>query len=445
MGARSENNHSRVVFDLVFCYGTNMIAQQGSTDDLHIALDRLCADDLSALTDHELQVRVMEVLRAKIRLEYVHMTSLQAWDDRKIWCDDGSRSPGARAAAETGVDKTHVAAALRRARRLSTLPATAAAVRAGALSPEVIDVLFDASKLTLDLPFAEAEPTLVDACVAVGSREARSVLARWIAEHDQAGQDERERRNLEKRNLSVADTLDAMVHINGLLPAVAGREFRNELDRLERNMFLVDKHHGVTRTGAQRRADALAQMARRSATLDIDEHHPQRSPRILLSVVVGRGTVERLCETLDGVPLPTGELIPELERIDIERLVFDGPDTIIGVSTQRTFTGALRRAIVVRDGRCTHPSICDTPADNCDVDHTIPWSQGGITSQTNGGVQCRPHNRHPDLHNTAPPPDAHRIWRPPRGWIPTTPTGPTTDHDQPDDADRDTDRNVDRE
>ena len=403
------------------------------TDALHQVLDDLCADDLSALTDQELHRRVMAVLRARIRLEYVSMTSLAAWDDRKAWCDDGSRSPGARAAAETGVDTTHVTAALRRARLLSRLPATAAAVRDGAMSPEVVDAMSDASKVTLEVPFSEVEQILVDACVLVGSREARSVLRRWAAEHDQTGTEEREKRNFDKRNLSVATTIDGLVHVNGLLPAVAGREFAAELDRLEREMFLVDTRDGIERTGRQRRADALAEMARRSATLDVDEHHPNRSPRILLSVVVGRGTVERLCETLDGVPLPTGELVPELERIDIERLIFDGPDTIISVSTQRTFTGALRRAILVRDGRCTHPSICDTPADKCDVDHTLAWNQHGITSQHNGKLQCRPHNRHHDLHHAAPTPGEHRTWRPPRGWIPNTRTDDTDDNDEGDD------------
>ena len=401
-------------------------------DDLHAAFDRLDGDDLSVLTDVEIHERVLGLLRAQIRLEFHRMESLAAWDDRKIWCSDGSRSPGSRAAAEVGVDPSHVAAALRRFRRLVDLPATAAAVRAGVLAPEVIDSLFDASKVTLDVPFAEVEQTLVDACVLVGSRESRSVLRRWVAEHDRAGQDERDERDHDRRNLSVAETIGGMIHLNGLLPAVAGREFRSELDRLERQLYLADKRDGVERSNQQRRADALAVMARRSATLDIDEHDAKRSPRILLSVVVGRGTVERLCETLAGVPLPTGELIPELGRLDLERLIFDGPDTIVSVSNQRTFTGALRRAILVRDGRCTHPSICDTPAESCDVDHDEPWAQHGLTCQENGRLQCQPHNRHPDLHNAAPPPGTHRIWRPPRGWIPNTRRAEST-ADQDDD------------
>lgn len=142
------------------------------------------------------------------------------------------------------------------------------------------------------------EQTLADACVVVGAHESRSVLRRWVAEHDRVGQDERDERDLDSRSLSVAEAIGGMLHLTGLLPAVAGREFRSELDRLERQLYLADTRDGAKRSNQQRRADALAMMARRSATLDIDEYDAKRSPRILLSVVVGRGPRNGSCEPL---------------------------------------------------------------------------------------------------------------------------------------------------
>ena len=59
----------------------------------------------------------------------------------------------------------------------------------------------------------------------------------------------------------------------------------------------------------------------------------------------------------------------------------------------RFFTGALRRAIQLRDRHCTHPG-CDTPADDCDVDHRVPYAKGGRTDQSNGGLKCPHHNRY---------------------------------------------------
>jgi hypothetical protein len=72
---------------------------------------------------------------------------------------------------------------------------------------------------------------------------------------------------------------------------------------------------------------------------------------------------------------------------------------VISVSRRRSFTGALRRAVEVRDRRCRHDSGCDVPADQCDVDHIVPHAADGPTSQFNGKLECRPHNRDSDRHD----------------------------------------------
>jgi 5-methylcytosine-specific restriction endonuclease McrA len=74
------------------------------------------------------------------------------------------------------------------------------------------------------------------------------------------------------------------------------------------------------------------------------------------------------------------------------------------VSRKRCFTGALRRAIEVRDRRCQHPSGCDEPASRCDVDHIVPYSDGGVSSQDNGEIRCHPHNRDQTKRNLRPKP-----------------------------------------
>ena len=64
----------------------------------------------------------------------------------------------------------------------------------------------------------------------------------------------------------------------------------------------------------------------------------------------------------------------------IERVVFDGPDRVMTIGMHRSFTGALRRAIEVRDRTCTHP-YCDLRADRCDADHALPYIEGGPTDR----------------------------------------------------------------
>ncbi len=202
----------------------------------------------------------------------------------------------------------------------------------------------------------------------------------------------------ESRGCSAATTLDGMVDVRALLDPIGGASFLNELERLQRLLDLQDKQAGTIRTVRQRRADALAEMAARSRTA----HEGGLRPRPLITVLVGEATLEHLCQLACGTVIAPGLIVPLLSTADIERVVFDGPDRVIGVSRKRRFTGALRRAIEVRDRHCRHPSGCDEPADTCDVDHITPHSQGGPTSQDNGTLECRPHNRDATKHNAKP-------------------------------------------
>ena len=116
-------------------------------------------------------------------------------------------------------------------------------------------------------------------------------------------------------------------------------------------------------------------------------------------MVFGHRSFEHLCELANGQVIAPGLVMPWLGDADLETILFDGPSTVISVSKRRTFTGALRRAIQVRDRRCQHPAGCDQPADGCDVDHIVPASEGGPTSQFNAKIECPPHNRIADKHD----------------------------------------------
>ncbi|HZR49553.1 MAG TPA: DUF222 domain-containing protein [Streptosporangiaceae bacterium] len=53
---------------------------------------------------------------------------------------------------------------------------------------------------------------------------------------------------------------------------------------------------------------------------------------------------------------------------------------------------ALRHLIQARNTRCTAPG-CGRPAAACDVDHTIPWEDGGVTCECNLSPLCRGHHQ----------------------------------------------------
>jgi hypothetical protein len=124
-----------------------------------------------------------------------------------------------------------------------------------------------------------------------------------------------------------------------------------------------------------------------------------KRPRPLFTVLLGDDTLSQLCETAAGHVVPPTTLSPYLDAADLEVVLFDGPSTVVGVSRRRSFLGAVRRAIEVRDRHCQHPSGCDVPAEECDVDHIIPYIDGGPTDQFNGRLECSTHNRHADRHD----------------------------------------------
>ncbi len=193
------------------------------------------------------------------------------------------------------------------------------------------------------------------------------------------------------------------------LDPISGTIVADELARLERQMFEADWAQArcelgrepttadLSRTFAQRRADALVEMATRSRTAPADGRRP--SP--LFTVLVGYETLHgRTCELANGTVISPGALVSWLDEAYIERAVF-GPGRRVEVSpTARLFTGATRRAVELRDRECTHP-YCDLPAGDCEVDHVLPFSEGGATIQENGRMLCDFHNR---LRNQRPPP-----------------------------------------
>ena len=136
-------------------------------------------------------------------------------------------------------------------------------------------------------------------------------------------------------------------------------------------------------------------MATRSATAPADG----RRPKPLFTALVGDETLSQLCELANGTVVTPGQLVRWIGDADLETVLFDGPSTVISVSHRRSFTGALRRAVEVRDRRCQHTSGCDVPADRCDVDHIVPYAADGPTSQFNGKLECPPHNRDSDRHD----------------------------------------------
>jgi hypothetical protein len=145
----------------------------------------------------------------------------------------------------------------------------------------------------------------------------------------------------------------------------------------------------LRRSARQRRADAMALMAARSAA----KPPGATEPRILLQAMVGESSLKRMCELTNGQVVTPGELVPLLPWAELERIVFESPSRVLDVGVrQRIFRGATKTAVLASNRECVHPS-CDVPAERCEIDHVNPYAEGGLTVQDNGRPKCKYHHR----------------------------------------------------
>jgi hypothetical protein len=270
---------------------------------------------------------------------------------------------------------------------LMDMPHSRAAVLEGRLSIDHVDLFLRCATPERWERFLADEAALVATCEATGLFSVcERTLRYWANRVDDELDLERSRPAPSTLYLSRNGVTGEGV-LNGTLAPVDAEIVENELKRLMADIKAEDTAAGCSRTTSQRRAVAMVRMAARS----IIAHGPSARP--LFQFIAGDLTARRMCELGSGHVVHPDDLEPYVDTALVESFLFDGPMVLIAKSKQRTFTGALRKAIQVRDRRCTHRSQCDAPAQDADIDHYRPASRGGSTTQTNGKVKCHPHNR----------------------------------------------------
>ena len=417
---------------------TPLAHDPGMECGLHEVIDALAGADLGVLDDGGLHAAVVGLGRELDRLQIVLARHAREWASRGIHEQDGSKSAAARLAREShcGVDTAREV--IGRGRGLDHLGSTVAAVMEGRLSVDHLDLFARTNTPARRALFARDEQVLIDQCAGLFFFQAVKALAYWAnraddelarnhpdtetpdddpdgssgddaTSDDPADQAGEPTDPAEPTGPTAGDagsrvyasrTLDGTLALNGVLGAIDGEIVEHELQRLVGLLRAADAAAGVSRSPAALRAAALVEMATRSATAPADGRRPQP----LFSVVIGSDTLDHLCELATGTVITPGQLVPWLSRAMLQTMLFSGPRTVLTVSSRRTFTGALRRAIEVRDRHCQHPTGCDTPAHRCHVDHIVPWEHGGTTSQFNGRLLCEPQNVIPRLRDRTPAP-----------------------------------------
>ena len=400
----------------------------GQFDHLHETLDELVRADSFSLSDED---SIIALERELARLEYIVAKAAAAFDAGGEWATDGAKTAAAWLVTRCHLPSAVAKAQLRRGKVLAKMPVSAEAFCDGDIGVAQFDVLAKAARgpggvvagpmagpspgahdagPDTEAAFWRDEALLVDHAKAMKFAPFSGVMAYWAQLADPDGAEASDMERIARRDVYLTKSVNDMFLGKMTFDPVSGTIVADELARRERALFEADwakakadlgrepKIHELCRTSAQRRADAMVEMAIRSAAVPADA----RRPEPLFTVLVGYETLHgRICQLEGGAVLAPGTLLPWLDGATFERLVF-GPGQRVECSVKaRFFEGATRRAIEVRDQGCTH-EFCEEPIQNCQGDHIVPYSQGGLTTQENGQALCGFHNR---LRNGREPPD----------------------------------------
>jgi hypothetical protein len=405
---------------------TGLTSSRNGLEALAAAVEELAAQDLTGLSDGVRAERVLALRRLVDRLEGHWLSELATVDARGAAGADKGQQAASTASWLRGrlrMGASTAASAVRTARALfrGPLATTAQAVTAGKVSPAHATVL---AAGTHDLPghvAAEAEPVLLEAARRLDPPRLQRVVSHLQQVADPDGAREQAERRHRQRGLWLAPTWEGMVAIEGPLEPEAGHTLLAALEPLAQPANAAD-----ARSGGQRRADALAELARRALEagrlLQTGGVRPQLTVTVDLDSLLGRpgavggeagwagpldpegcrrlacdGALTRVVVTRRPPDAPSGsqDLTGRLRAaMTLLPPMLGGPPTQpleVGRTT-RVIQPAQRSALAVRDGGCSFPD-CARPLAWCEAHHLRHWLHGGPTDLANLALLCRAHHR----------------------------------------------------
>jgi hypothetical protein len=373
------------------------------------AVDALAADDPSMLEFAGQLGRLRQVSRLVDRLEAERVRLLGVADRSGALSDDGAATAASWLRRNSTLTASQAKQRAKLARRLPDLPIIAAAFAAGDVGvSHVSQVLGLCRDVGVD-QVAAVQDEMVEVAKRLRNVEDFTRMCMgWRHALRPDAADQADDRAYDSRRLTHTATFDGTFHLNGKFDAAGGAALAAAI-----NAYMTldppDTPPEEQRDIEQRRADALVAIAEVALAAKDAPTVAGAKPHVVVRVNLGdlisnpgHPDHHRLPGRVRSVSPPTidwvGAIGPALlarllDDCTISRVVFgpDGQLLDIGTAT-RVWPVGMRRAIVERDRGCRFPG-CDRRPEWCDIDHGIPWEEGGPTAVWNGLLLCRHHHR----------------------------------------------------
>ncbi len=391
--------------------------------ELQSALDGLAADDLFLLGDAELLDRTAELVRARNRIDAELTRTVRRAEAIQAPERDGLKTMRSWLRSHTRIPDGAAKRLIDTGRALESLPAAEAAFAAGAIGAEQVAAiapitapkrLEQAAQAGVDVPAIEAE--LVAIAQQVSHQRLRAAVHFYTERLDPDGL---EPDPTEGRTCMMSRLLGGTWTGQFVLDEVGGEKVATAIEAIA----AASRCAGDQRTAAQRRGDALVQLA----DLALASGQLPTLRTVKPHVIVTIPLEDLLDPTVSAGAARTGldgQISAAKARwlacdATISRMLLDPDGLPLDVGREkRVVPPHIRRAVVERDRACVFAG-CDAPNWFCDVHHLLEWlADDGDTSLENSALLCERH--HTKVHHGfrvqrddgAPPGQRWRTYRP---------------------------------
>ena len=301
-------------------------------------------------------------------------------------------SPAEWYAARCGRTHRDATATLRLATRLARSSIVAEELAAGTLTLGQAAAIVTASTERSAPLFREYEAHAVCMAKRISTDDLTRVMRMWKRRADDATRRDDDRVVEEKREVFLSPVGDTEWALNGTLTPEAGELLKQALD-----VAMRQDHEGdtETRTPRQRRADALAGIARQWL-----EHHAEirihgARPQLLITVSLDdlRAGVDGPGGTTTSGMILDGATIARLACDCVFTRIMRSSSIDVDISAPTVeIPIAMRRAVIARDGHCRIEG-CTRPGSWAEIHHIVEQRDDGEHRVTNLVMICTPHHQ----------------------------------------------------
>ncbi|MDQ1521701.1 MAG: hypothetical protein QOI55_2774 [Actinomycetota bacterium] len=366
-------------------------APQSRVERLAHVVDDLAAEEIDGLADAALGNDLVSLRRVLDLIEAEFIRRLERFDRQHGALAEGAVSTVSWLRSTCGLTGGAAADRVRMARRLADLSATTASFRAGRAGFANVSLIARLADEVGTDATRTVEATLVTAAETLDAVRMRYLTAFTHHRLDADGALEQDNRHHEHRWFSCDQTFGGVFVLRGELDAENGAVVKTAHDALTGPGGADDQ-----RSGSQRRADALVELASHQLqNRTLPAVHGQRPH---LTVTADIATLRRV----PGAPPADLEGVGPIHAQTARRAACDSVLTLATVArngeplsigrASRTVPAAIRTALNLRDHGCRFPG-CDRASEWTDGHHIRHWADGGETSLDNLVSLCRRHHR----------------------------------------------------